>query len=120
MTIGDRIKELRLEQGLNQRDLAAKMNISNSTLSQYETGQRAPSDDMKDRFACYFNVSIDYLMGRTNMKRPTVLEDDGPRNDKERLILELFRQAPDALQDLALEALRQRAADREKQSEKKE
>lgn len=65
-TLGNRIKDLRKENRLSQIDLAQKLNISNTTLSQYETGQRVPSDDIKIKIAGYFDVSLDYLLGTTN------------------------------------------------------
>lgn len=61
--LGQRIKQLRIEHQLSQLDLSKKLNISNSTLSQYEAGNRTPGDDIKLRIASLFNVSIDYLLG---------------------------------------------------------
>ena len=68
--IGTRIKFLRKEEGLNQRELAAKMHIGNSTLSQYEKGDRVPSIDMQRQFAQYFGVSVDFLIGLTDDRTP--------------------------------------------------
>ncbi len=64
--IGSRIKNLRERSGLNQKELALKLQIANSTMSQYESGQRIPSDDLKLKIAELFNVSTDYLLGRTD------------------------------------------------------
>lgn len=72
--LGQRIKKLREDAGLNQIELAKQLNISNTTLSQYETGQRIPSDDIKIKIAEFFNTSIDYLLGRTNQRHPDNLE----------------------------------------------
>lgn len=66
--LGKRIKLLREEERLNQLELAKKLNISNSTLSQYETGQRIPSDDIKIKIAKIFNVTLDYLLGVSDIK----------------------------------------------------
>lgn len=68
MTIGERIKFLRTEKGLTQTELAKILNIARSTLSQYESNQRTPSDDMKLKLSSIFNVSIDYLIGKTDIK----------------------------------------------------
>lgn len=73
--IGARIKLLREKRNLAQFELAAILKISNSTLSQYETGARTPSDDMKIAIANYFGVSVDYLLGRDaieNMPVPKI------------------------------------------------
>lgn len=72
--LGKRIKKLREEAGLSQKELAKRLNISNTTLSQYETGQRVPSDDIKIKIAEFFNTTIDYLLGRTNQRDPDKLE----------------------------------------------
>lgn len=69
--LGKRIKQLREEKGLNQVEFAKLISISNTTLSQYETGQRIPSDDIKIKIADYFNVSTDYLLGRTDKRNNT-------------------------------------------------
>lgn len=63
-TLGGNIKELREAKNLTQRELAKILNVANSTLSQYESNIRIPSDDVKVQIADFFNVSIDYLLGR--------------------------------------------------------
>ena len=70
MTLPSRIKQLREERGLTQIELAKILKISNTTLSQYETGARVPSDDIKTALADYFGVSLDFLFGRTNYSQP--------------------------------------------------
>jgi transcriptional regulator with XRE-family HTH domain len=66
--LGNRIRLLRKSSGLNQRQLAQELNISNTTLSQYENAQRVPSDEVKLSIAKFFDVSIDYLLGASNEK----------------------------------------------------
>lgn len=68
--LGKRIKFLREERELSQLELAKILNISNSTLSQYEAGNRIPGDDIKRKIAEYFDVSLDYLMGFSDIKNP--------------------------------------------------
>lgn len=60
--IGSRIKFLRQSSGMTQRELATKLSISNTTLSQYEGGSRIPSDDIKLKIAKLFSVTTDYLL----------------------------------------------------------
>lgn len=74
--LGMRIKSLREYIGLSQLELAKHLNVSNTTLSQYESGQRIPSDDIKIKIATFFNVSVDYLLGRVDKK--IKVEPDSP------------------------------------------
>jgi len=73
-TVGNRIKTLRKEHNLNQKEFAKILNIQNTTLSQYENGINTPSDEMKIMIADYFDVSIDYLLGRSNTRKKDELK----------------------------------------------
>ena len=77
------LKHLRQEKGITQRDLAKQLNISPSTIAMYETGQRKPDSDMLEAIADYFNVSIDYLLCRTDVKNPSDEISDALEDDKE-------------------------------------
>lgn len=68
--LGARLKYLRQEADLTQRQLAERLNTQGNTISQYETGDRSPSVDMQMRIAQFFNVSIDFLVGRTDDRTP--------------------------------------------------
>lgn len=68
MNLGERLKALRIEKGISQTELAKYFNIAGSTLSQYESNQRTPSDEIKLKFAEYFNVSLDYLLGISDIR----------------------------------------------------
>ncbi len=68
--IGSRIRELREEKGMTREDLAQKLEISYWALSKYETEDRAPDYELLGKLATLFGVSIDYLLGRTNIKEP--------------------------------------------------
>lgn len=60
---GKRLKMLREEAHMSRAELALQLNTSLSAISQYETGNRVPSDEIKIYIAKIFNVSLDYLMG---------------------------------------------------------
>lgn len=60
---GDRIKSLREAQGLSQRDVAERLQISESQVYRYEKDEIEPRADVVVKFASYFNVSTDYLLG---------------------------------------------------------
>ncbi|WP_373845231.1 helix-turn-helix domain-containing protein [Clostridium sp.] len=69
-TLGNRIRNLREEKSISQLELAKILNIGNTTLSQYESDKRIPSDTVKKKIADYFNVSTDYLLGRSDIRNP--------------------------------------------------
>ena len=59
-----KLKELRKAKGLLQSDIANALGISKATYSTYEIGTRTPPADMLCKLADYFNVSVDYLLGK--------------------------------------------------------
>lgn len=61
-----RLKELRKAKGISQLKLAMDLNMNQNTISRYETGEREPGINELIRIADYFNVSVDYLVGRTD------------------------------------------------------
>lgn len=64
LKMGQRIALLRKERNLSQNVAAKKLNISSSTLSMYETGNREPNNEILSKLADFFGVSADYLLGR--------------------------------------------------------
>ena len=70
--INQRLKQLRAENNLTQTNLADILGIAKTTLAAYEQGKSEPSIDTIIKLADFFNVSIDYLLGRTNIKSPNV------------------------------------------------
>ena len=61
-----RLKQIRKENGISQLKLAIELNTNQNTISRYETGEREPVINELIRIADYFNVSIDYLLERTD------------------------------------------------------
>ena len=61
-----RLKELRKQQGVTQLKLAMDLHMNQNTISRYETGEREAGYEELIRIADYFDVSIDYLLGRSN------------------------------------------------------
>jgi len=64
--LGQRIHEMRLALGWSQVTLAARLNISKQTVSNWENDNIQPSIEMLVRLADAFNVTTDYLLGRDN------------------------------------------------------
>ncbi len=61
-----KLREIRKKHGISQLKLALELNTSQNTISRYETGEREPGIAELIKIADYFNVSIDYLVGRTD------------------------------------------------------
>ncbi|WP_411680459.1 helix-turn-helix domain-containing protein [Clostridium thailandense] len=77
MDFGDKLKFLREEINLSREDLAVSLNITYSALSKYETNNRFPDKDTLKKIAKYFNVSLDYLMGLTDVRNPSIVDVEG-------------------------------------------
>lgn len=76
MEFAERLKVVREEKGLSQTELAAKTGLQPSAVSHFESGRRSPSFDNLRRLADALNVTIDYLLGRSNQR-----EAVGPASD---------------------------------------
>lgn len=61
-----RLKELRKSRGISQLKLAIDLNMNQNSIIRYETGEREADYATLILFADYFDVSVDYLLGRTD------------------------------------------------------
>ena len=66
----DRIKQKREEMDISQIELAEHLSVSQQTIGSWEVGRTAPSHETLNALAGFFNVSVDYLLGRTNDPSP--------------------------------------------------
>ena len=93
-----RLKELREQKNLTQAQLSKFLNISASTIGMYEQGRRFPDENLLKHISQYFNVSIDYLLGLTNI--PNTVDDYIQKsnsnsyhiNDDEQTLIKKYRQ----------------------------
>ena len=74
--LGIRLKELRNQKKLTQKQLAEKINVTHVSISGYESGNRSPDTETLQRLADFFEVSTDYLLGRTDTPALTPQEQD--------------------------------------------
>lgn len=65
---GERLKELRASKSMKQSDVAKCLGISRQAYSKYETEDHEPSYEILNRIADFYNVSVDYILGRTDIK----------------------------------------------------
>ena len=116
--IGERLKNLRLENGLKQEELATIIGVKKSAVSNYENDKDSPSDKVKIAIAKHFNVSTDYFLGLVNDPIPYYNEDSfiwipqGVKSDEKHLLTEFLSylahrrvQSSDGDCEFALEAM---------------
>lgn len=65
---GDRLKLLRNRKGLSQAEFAKQIGVSKSSVNMYERGEREPNFETLETIADYFNVDLDYLMGKSEIE----------------------------------------------------
>ena len=90
MTFGKRLRELREEKNLYQVDLAKHLNISSQALSLYELDKRSPDIPMIQSLCNFFDVSMDYLLCRVNIRNPYA-----DMSDNDKITLRLLEKAKD-------------------------
>ena len=88
---GSRLKELRLQSGLTQKQLAEQVGITKSVISFYELRERTPSPEVLIKLAAVFHVSSDYLLGIEKGKKIDISGLDSEDEKAVRLIVEHLR-----------------------------
>lgn len=68
ITIGKRINALLAEQSKKQKELAKYLGVQDNTISYFVSGRRTPNAELIIKISDFFNVSTDYLLGRTDVK----------------------------------------------------
>lgn len=68
VNMGDKLKSLRLEKKLTQKQVADRIGLAISAVSSYESGNRYPSYDVLVQLARIFHVTTDYLLGMTDKR----------------------------------------------------
>jgi transcriptional regulator with XRE-family HTH domain len=85
--LGQRLKQLRADRSINQIQLAQELGVNQGTVGKWETDSRKPDVETLGRLAEYFDVTIDYLLGRDKQdsviavltrKLNTIPEEDRP------------------------------------------
>ena len=82
------LKDIREENGLQQKDIAKKLNRTPACISSWETGKTEPSLDDLIKLADYLEVSVDYLLGRTN--EAGIIEETKTLSPLHKRMLDLF------------------------------
>lgn len=70
-TFADRLKEERIKRGLTQTELAKALYLGQTSVSKYESGKQIPEMPTLQKISEFFSISIDYLLGKTDIKNFT-------------------------------------------------
>lgn len=100
--IGSIIKELRVEKNINQSELGKLIGVGKTTISNYETGYSSPDQETLIKIADFFNVSVDYLLNRSDDYNLQSLIPETSLTDNERELLLLFRQVKNEREQIKL------------------
>ena len=109
----NRILSLRKASGMSQKDLADILFVNQTAVSQWERGATFPGYDFLKKMADYFDVTTDYILGRSDDQTPPhekkpAIEDDNGRSDETKLALRSIRETLPLLSDdnlVAVQAL---------------
>ena len=85
------LKALRKEADISQQRLGEAVNISQQSINQYENQDVEPDIANLTKLADYFNTSIDYLVGRTDIRRKIEKTEAFDLNDREAEVIERYR-----------------------------
>ena len=70
-----RLRDLREQERISGAKLGKYLNVGKSTVSMWENGKNYPTANMLQKIADYFHVSVDYLLGKTNVKNEVAISD---------------------------------------------
>lgn len=68
MVLSERLSLLRKEKGLTQQEISKRLKMARTTYSGYENGSREPDNETLDKLAEFHGESVDFLLGRTNIR----------------------------------------------------
>ena len=91
-TIAKRLKEIRVKNNLSQADVGKELNMTQAAIAQYEMGKNMPSPEILNWYAERFNVSLDYVFGRSDNPKGSANYDFAtPGTDANKLLKEVVK-----------------------------
>lgn len=102
---GERIRHLRNNANLTQEKFGEIFNVKKNTVSQWESEVSEPDDEMKKKICKHFNVTLDWLLGLSDIKNPMVHEETKLNIDPHTEIVELYGGGIDDLPPEAIDEL---------------
>lgn len=115
MALSENLLKLRKEKRLTQQELADALEIGQVAYSHYERGRNFPTEELLSSFADFFEVSTDYLLGRTNIRNLELNKDVVALQMSE----EMEKLPPEAIAELKqyTEFIKSKYANRDKEKE---
>lgn len=107
-----RMKELREEKGISQYAFSAKIGVAQSTVGNWESGSREPSIETLLKIADYFDVSLDYLLGRTDIRDGHIINTPAELADEE--VISVEKSGSAELTEQEIKAIREMLAGQKK------
>ena len=89
--LAERLKECRMKNGLSRETVAKKIQISPSTLADYENGQRQPSLEVIFRLSGHYHCSTDYLLGKSEDEPQVILDVTELEEDELQVIKDMIQ-----------------------------
>lgn len=86
----NRIKQLRLEKDILQSELANVLKVRQNTVSNWETGRNEPDQQALLAMSKYFDVSIDYILGNSDLKKEPTQEELDSLTDLQKEVIALM------------------------------
>lgn len=114
--IGEKIKELRKAKGITIAEAAKIFSIASRTYSSYEAEEREPNIDMINKFADFYGVTTDYLLGREPEPDPLAMLNIKVNNQK---FIDIYQELPEFQQQVLVDAMRKLSASAEEEYKKK-
>ena len=100
----ERLRELRKRSSMTMKQLGAELGLAESTVSLYENGKRTPDVQTLIRFADFFDVSLDYLCGRTDASLHDA-QDLFKTSPHETELIRAYRMQPSSVQEAICDIL---------------
>lgn len=94
------LRDLREKRGLTLEQVAEALDSKNQYISNYELGKRRPDYDMLIKFADFYGVTVDYLLGREPKVKPTLDAEDGLDDEKRAFVGKLKSMDSDTVEAL--------------------
>lgn len=101
--MGNRIRELRKNNGLTMKQLGQQIGLAESTISQYETGKRSPDNETLLKLGEIFGVTVGYILGSEEEENTP---GEQTLTEGEKTLLDLFRKVPADQQAMVLQMIR--------------